>query len=316
VIDHAIELGDIHYLILKICAHFKWEAGRRAVVALLAMATLLALLSSLLWGTADYHGGKLSKTHPAIAVLGVTQAIGLLFGVVLAIVGVDFSSSAFGADGYFFPGAMAGILGYCGLICLYAGLSTGRMGVVSPISGLSALIPVGYAYFVKGDRLSLILSIGAALAIVGAFLASGPEMSQGLPMKPLILALGAACGFGTALVFMAIGSQGSALMTMVMMRATTLIVSLGILAKYRTLGGLTFKQSPVLIFIGCADFLANLLLGIATTKGNLTLSMVLGALYPIFTALLAFKFLHERLHRIQYLGIFAAVAGVAIISAF
>jgi drug/metabolite transporter (DMT)-like permease len=316
VINHAIELGDIHCLILKIYVRFKWEAGRGAVVALLAMATLLALFSSLLWGTADYHGGKLSKTHPAIAVLGVTQAIGLIFGIALAIVSGEFTSSAFGADGYFFPGAFAGILGYCGLICLYAGLSTGRMGVVSPISGLSALIPVAYAYFVKGDRLSLILSIGAALAIVGAFLASGPEMSQGLPIKPLILALGAAGGFGTALVFMAIGSQGSALMTMVMMRATTFFVSLAIFAKYRTLGGLSFKQSPILIFIGCADFLANLLLGIATTKGNLTLSMVLGALYPIFTALLAFKFLHERLHRIQYLGIFAAVAGVAIISAF
>ena len=290
--------------------------GAQDCVALPAMATLLALFSSLLWGTADYHGGKLSKIHPAIAVLGVTQAIGLVFGIGLVIVSGDFSSNAFGTDGYFIPGALAGILGYCGLICLYAGLSTGRMGVVSPISGLSALIPVGYAYFVKGDRLTLILSIGAALAIVGAFLASGPELSQGLPMKPLILALGAAAGFGTALVFMAIGSQESALMTMVMMRTTTLVVSLGILAKYRTLGGLKLKHSPILIFIGCADFLANLLLGVATTKGNLTLSMVLGALYPIFTALLAFQFLRERLHRIQYLGIFAAVAGVAIISAF
>ena len=280
------------------------------------MATLLALFSSLLWGTADYHGGKLSKKYPAIAVLGVTQAIGLIFGIILAIIGGDFSASAFGEGGYFIPGACAGILGYLGLICLYAGLSTGRMGVVSPISGLSALIPVGYAFFVKGDRLSLILSIGATLAILGAFLASGPELAKDIPIKPLILALGAAGGFGTALVFMAIGSQGSALMTMVMMRATTFFVSLGIFAKYCTLGGLPFKLSPVLIFIGCADFLANLLLGVATTKGNLTLSMVLGALYPIFTAVLAFKFLHERLHQIQYLGIIAAVTGVAIISAF
>lgn len=280
------------------------------------MATLLALFSSVLWGTADYHGGKLSKKYPAIAVLGVTQAIGLAFGIILALIGGDLSAKAFGDGGYFIPGACAGVLGYLGLICLYAGLSTGRMGVVSPISGLSALIPVAYAFFIKGDRLSLILSIGATLAILGAFLASGPEIAKDIPIKPLILALGAAGGFGTALVFMAIGSQGSALMTMVMMRATTFFVSLGILAKYRTLGGLSFKLSPILIFIGCADFLANLLLGVATTKGNLTLSMVLGALYPIFTAILAFQFLHERLHKIQYLGIFAAVAGVAIISAF
>ena len=290
--------------------------GAQFCVALLAMATLLALFSSVLWGTADYHGGNLSKKYPAIAVLGVTQAIGLIFGIILALINGEFSTNAFGSNGYFIPGAFAGVLGYLGLICLYAGLSTGRMGVVSPISGLSALIPVGYAFFVKGDRLSLILSIGAALAIVGAFLASGPELSQGLPIKPLILALGAAAGFGTALVWMSIGSQGSALMTMVMMRTTTLFLSLGILLKYRTLGGLPLKLAPVLIFIGCADFLANLLLGVATTKGNLTLSMVLGALYPIFTAVLAFRYLNERLHRVQYVGIFAAVAGVAIISAF
>lgn len=280
------------------------------------MATILALFSSLLWGTADYHGGKLSKRHPAIAVLGVTQAIGLLFGIGLAIFSGDFSAQAFGSGGYFIPGALAGVLGYFGLICLYAGLSTGRMGVVSPISGLSALIPVSYAFFFKGDRLSLILTIGAALAIAGAFLASGPEISQGLPIKPLLLALGAAGGFGTALTFMAIGSHTSALMTMVMMRATTFFVSLGILARYKTFGGLSFKQSPILIFIGVADFLANLLLGVATTKGNLTLAMVLGSLYPIFTALLAFGFLHERLHKVQYIGVAAAVAGVAIISAF
>jgi drug/metabolite transporter (DMT)-like permease len=43
--------------------------------------------------------------------------------------------------------------------------------------------------------------------------------------------------------------------------------------------------------------------------------MVLGSIYPIVTALMAFKFLHERLHKIQYVGIVLAVAGVALISA-
>ena len=86
------------------------------------MATLLALFSSVLCGTADYHGGKLSKKHPAIAVLGVTQAIGLIFGISLALISGSFSANAFGENGYFIPGAFAGILGYLGLICLYAGL--------------------------------------------------------------------------------------------------------------------------------------------------------------------------------------------------
>ena len=71
---------------------------------------------------------------------------------------------------------------------------------------------------------------------------------------------------------------------------------------------------PLLIFIGVADFLANFLLGVATTKGLVSVAMVLGSLFPIVTALLAFRFLDERLHRVQYLGIFFAISGVALIS--
>ena len=280
------------------------------------MASLLALLSSGLWGSADYHAGKLSKRFPAIAVLGSTQAIGFVTGVILVLFTGAWTADAFGTGGYLIAGACAGISGYLGLISLYAGLSTGRMGVVSPISSLGALIPLAYAIFIKGDQLSTILSIGVAAALIGGFLASGPEVSQGLPLKPVLLALSAAIFFGLALVFMAIGSQSSALMTMTMMRTTTLIIGIGIFLRYRHIGGLGKPELPILIFIGVADFAANLLLGVATTKGLVSLAMVLGSLYPIATALLAYKFLHERLHKVQYAGIVLAVIGVALISAF
>jgi uncharacterized membrane protein len=280
------------------------------------MASLLALLSSGLWGSADYHAGKLSKRFPAVAVLATSQAIGFITGVVLVLLTGDWRADAFGDGGYFFAGALAGLAGYAGLISLYAALSTGRMGVVSPISSLGALIPLAYAIVIKGDQLSALISIGVAAALIGGFLASGPEVSQGLPLKPVLLALSAAIFFGLALVFMAIGSQSSALMTMTMMRTTTLIIGLGIFARYRHIGGLGKPELPILIFIGVADFAANLLLGVATTKGLVSLAMVLGSLYPIATALLAYKFLHERLHKVQYIGIALAVVGVAIISAF
>ena len=68
--------------------------------------------------------------------------------------------------------------------------------------------------------------------------------------------------------------------------------------------------------MGIADFLANLLLGVACSKGSVSVAMVLGSMYPIATALLAFRFLHERLHKVQYVGIALAVGGVALISAF
>ena len=279
------------------------------------MASLLALLSSAMWGTADFFAGRLSKKHHPFAVLGFSQVFGLLVGVLIVVLSGSYQGKVLGLDGFLIPGALAGLFGYIGLACLYEGLSTGRMGVVSPISSLSTVIPLAYA-LITGDVLSTITLLGVVIALVGVFCASGPELSQGLPIKPLLLALGAAAGFGLALTFIAIGSQSSALLTMVSMRGATFFVTISLAIRFKTTGNFDKKAIPLLFFIGAADFIANLLLGIACTKGLVSVAMVFGSLYPIATALLAYKFLQERLHRVQYVGIALAVAGVSIISAF
>ena len=279
------------------------------------MASLLALLSSAMWGTADFFAGRLSKKHNPFAVLGFSQVFGLLVGVLIVVISGSYQGKVLGFDGYLIPGVLAGLFGYIGLACLYEGLSTGRMGVVSPISSLSTVIPLAYA-LITGDVLSTITLFGVVIALIGVFCASGPELSQGLPIKPLLLALGAAAGFGLALTFIAIGSQSSALLTMVSMRGATFFVTISLAIKFKTNGNFDKKAIPVLFFIGAADFIANLLLGIATTKGLVSVAMVFGSLYPIATAVLAYKFLQERLQRVQYVGIALAVAGVSIISAF
>jgi drug/metabolite transporter (DMT)-like permease len=279
------------------------------------MASLLALLSSAMWGTADFFAGRLSKKHNPFAVLGFSQVFGLLVGVLIVVISGSYQGKVLGFDGYLIPGVLAGLFGYIGLACLYEGLSTGRMGVVSPISSLSTVIPLAYA-LITGDVLSTITLFGVVIALIGVFCASGPELSQGLPIKPLLLALGAAAGFGLALTFIAIGSQSSALLTMVSMRGATFFVTISLAIKFKTTGNFDKEAIPVLFFIGAADFIANLLLGIATTKGLVSVAMVFGSLYPIATAVLAYKFLQERLQRVQYVGIALAVAGVSIISAF
>jgi drug/metabolite transporter (DMT)-like permease len=279
------------------------------------MASLLALLSSALWGSADFFAGRMSKKHHPFAVLGFSQVIGLLVGILILVISGSWQGKVFGLDGFLIPGILAGLAGYIGLACLYEGLSTGRMGVVAPISSMSAVVPLAFA-LATGDALSTLASVGVFIALIGVFCASGPELSQGMPIKPLLLALGAAAGFGLSLTFIAVGSETSALLTMVSMRGATFFVTISIALKFRTAGKFERKDLPLLIFIGAADFLANLLLGVATTKGLVSVAMVFGSLYPIATALLAFKFLNERLHKVQYVGIALAVSGVSLISAF
>jgi uncharacterized membrane protein len=277
------------------------------------MASLLALFSSLLWGTSDFYGGKLSKKHPALAVTAVSQAIGLLIGVTIVLVSTSWIKPDLSWEGYFLPGVMAGSLGFIGLVAFYSGLATGRMGVVAPISAMSVLIPITIA-FINGEQPTSLQILGMSIALLGAVCASGPEIKGGLAVRPIILAVIAACGFGGAVTFIAKGSETSALMTMTTMRFTTFIVALFLFARFRSVGGLSRKDLPILILIGGADFAGNLLLGVATTKGLVSVAVVLGALYPIITALLAYKFLNEILHKIQYLGIAFAITGVAFIS--
>ena len=277
------------------------------------MASLLAIFSSILWGGADFFGGKLSKRYQAIAVTAVSQAFGLLIGITIILVSSSWIKPNLSWDGYFLSGVCAGLLGFLGLIAFYTGLATGRMGVVAPISALSVLIPLTIA-FINGEKPSSTQLLGMSIALTGAVFASGPELKGGLAVKPIVLAVIAAFGFGTAIAFIARGSASSAIMTMTTMRFSTFIVALFLFARFRTTGGFKKKDLPVLVGIGAADFIANLLLGVATTKGLVSLAVVLGSLYPIVTALLAFKILHERLHKIQYVGIGFAIAGVAVIS--
>ena len=277
------------------------------------MASFLALFSSLLWGTADFFGGKLTKKYKSLAVTGVSQSFGLFFGLVIMLITSSWFAPTLSWSNYFLPGVFAGTLGFIGLVAFYAGLATGRMGVVSPISSLSALIPLTVA-FINGEKPSVVQLTGMAVALIGAFCASGPEIKDGISIRPLVYAVIAAFGFGGAITFIAQGSKSSAIMTMTTMRFTTFIIALALFAKYKTAGGFSKKDIPILIGIGGADFFGNLLLGIATTKGLVSLAVVLGSLFPIVTALLAYKLLHERLHKLQYLGIGFAILGVVIIS--
>ena len=277
------------------------------------MSAILALLSSLLWGAADFLGGNLTKKYKAVAVTAASQSFGLLIGILVIVFTSSWQAPTFDWGGYVIPGVLAGMMGFIGLVAFYAGLASGRMGVVSPISALSVFIPLTIA-IISGEKPTTLQFIGMAVALVGGFCATGPELKGGSSLRPIIYAVIAAFSFGGAVTFIAKGSQVSPIMTMTTMRSTTFIFAVLLVIRFRSVGGFKKNDIPILFAIGAADFFGNLLLGIATTKGLVSLAVVLGSLFPIVTSLLAFKFLQERLHRIQYFGIIMAIIGIVFIS--
>ncbi|CAB4342452.1 unannotated protein [freshwater metagenome] len=273
------------------------------------MPVVLALLSSLVWGLADFLGGTLSKRRKALAVIGGSQSFGLFFSSTLAL-----------ALGYWswnstvwFNGAIAGAMGLLGLVGFYTALATGQMGIVAPISSLSAVVPVTIG-LVLGERPASIQLVGIAVALVGVILASGPELNGKVDPRPVFLALFAALTFGICVYFMAKGGQINPTMTIVSMRATQFIVVAIIAVALRSLGGLVKPDLPILAAIGITDAGANILFAFAASLGLLSVVAVLGSLYPIVTVLLAWWIHKERLIPIQYLGIVFTFSGVALIS--
>jgi drug/metabolite transporter (DMT)-like permease len=274
------------------------------------VSAVLALMSSLMWGTADYLGGVTSRRLPPLAVYGLSQLAGFVFLIVVATV-----SGSWGDEPGYWPWAIAAsILGLVGMLAFYAALSIGPMGIVSPLVSLSVLLPLAVG-LLRGETPGSVQILGILAAVIGILLASGPELSGAESARPLVLAGVAALAFGGMFLTMAEGSSHSPVMTMTGMRIVTVLMFVGILAVARTLGGARPRDAVPLVTIGVFDAGANVAFGVATTMGLLATTSVLGSLYPVVTAVLAAVFLHERLRAVQYAGVTVAILGVLLISA-
>lgn len=273
------------------------------------MSVVLALLSSLVWGTSDFLGGLLTTRRPAIAVVGASQLVGLAAMTVVVLAGHPLSGTAWIA--YAVP---AGLVGSGALCAFYAALSRGTMGVVAPIAATGAAVPVllGVAF---GDAPTALVWAGMAVAVVGTVLASGPDLRGGVAVRPIALAAVAAVGFGLALVLIDRGAQTSLVSTLWGMRLTSGVVFVLIALSRRTTGGLGVRDLRVLVPVGLGDLAANALFALAADRGMVSVVGVLSSLYPVATIVLARVVLHERLTRVQGVGVTVSLLGVVAIAA-
>jgi len=276
------------------------------------MLALLALASSVFWGTADFFAGLKARTLSPPAVVAITQGFALIaLSVILLVRNTGFSPS-FTGNGPVWAIA-AGAAGALGLVCFYTALASGTMGVVAPISSLGALVPV-FLGLLTGEHPSTLAWVGMAVAVAGAALASGPELSGAVPPRPVMLAVVAAACFGTALYCLDRGARYALVETLWGMRATSVALFLiaGLVA--RSVGGTRARDLPALAVIGLADVTANGLFAFASSRGMVSVASVLGSLYPVATLFWARVLLGERLRHVQTIGVALTLVGVVAIA--
>ena len=277
------------------------------------MTTALALLASRLWGGADFLGGTAARRLSAAAVVAVSQGVACVGLLVVAA-----ATGAFGdPTGYLGWAVAAALVGLVALTCFYSALAAGTMGVVAPIASLGVAVPVAVG-LAQGDRPTPWQGVGVALAVGGVVLASGPELRAGRSdrsaTRPLVYAVVAAVGFGTVIVCVTHGARSSTTMTLLTMRAVSVVVLGSLALAGRVVVRATRADLPMLAVIGAGDVGANAALAVASTRGLLSIVAVLASLYPAVTVLLARLVHDERLQRVQSIGVVAALSGVVLIA--
>lgn len=274
------------------------------------MAIVLSLLSSLLWGASDFTGGLISRRQHALVTVGWSTVFGLGF----ATVAVALSTGWHGPWGWAPWGMAAGASGALGLISYYYALANGTMGVVAPVTSLGVVVPVVVG-IVAGESPSAVTLSGIAVAVVGVVLTSGPELTGVTSARPVVVAAVGGVFFGAFFVFADHGSSDSPLLTLWAMRATV-VAAFAIAALVQ--GGVTGMRPPDYLWVAAVaagDLGANLLFGIASTKGYVSITSVLSSLFPVVTVLLATVVLRERLRVVQLVGVVVTMSGVALIAA-
>lgn len=277
------------------------------------IAVTLALVGAVAYGVSDFVGGIFGRRAGAWAVAFAGALGGGTIALVAALthpVGPGSSALAWGA--------VAGLGNGFGTAFLYRGLSSGRMGVVAPVSGVLAVVLPVVAGVTGGERPALLAWLGIAASLPAIWLVARPP-SEPAPATSSAAGSGVVdgvlAGLGFGALFAALGQVPSSagFWPLVLNQAVALVVIAGVATALHT----TFvPRGPAWggALAGSMGGMATLSFLIATHHGLLSVSAVLTSLYPAVTIVLAAIVLREHVHRVQAAGLALCAVSVVLVA--
>jgi drug/metabolite transporter (DMT)-like permease len=288
------------------------------------VALVLALLSAVLYGTADFLGGVAARRTAAISATAAAQGCGF---VLIAMVAPFFPGLAPDAHAVAW-GLGAGATGAVGVGLLYYGLAVGRVSVVAPITAVCSIaVPVLVALGL-GERPGPLAVVGIAVAVASVALISRGDGADTLldsgsspsavACRPgdrsLPIGLASGVAIGAFLVCLARAGTASGLWPLVVARGASTVVLYAAARVARAPLRIPRPALATVVWCGAIDVLANALYVVALRGGSLGLVATLASLYPASTVLLARIVLRERLRPVQSLGLACATVAVVLIT--
>jgi drug/metabolite transporter (DMT)-like permease len=270
----------------------------------------LALLSSLIFGAADFSGGVATRRHSPYQVLVLVG----LFGIgITAVLGIAWGNQLPSWSGVLW-GVLSGVVGFTGLVLLYRGLASGNSAIVSPTAGVvGASLPAIFASTIHGLLPAAQMS-GLILAIPGILLVSmtstgGTEKSK----RGFIFGILAGLNFGLFFIFLSKFESHSFFFTTCLSRSIFSLLGY-IFLRLSHLKLPRLRESPLSIVTGVIDPLGNVLFMAASQYTRMDIAAMLSSLYPVVTVFLSRIFLKESISRLQWAGIGLCLVAIVLIS--
>lgn len=267
-----------------------------------------AISSAAAGAIGNVLAGRATADSTPARVLLVTSSCALsIILVAAAIVG----GSPSGFD--LLMGLCAGACGGMVLPLAYRALALGPIGVVTPLITCVSTFLVTTVAIALGHRPHTSTILGLALCLLAVIVMNAQRGAGVVSHLALAYALIAGIGFGLFVSFMDRAASTSGLWPLVAARVSISAVAI-------VLTGLTWRstQSPrgrarlMAVGSGMSESVGNVLLIIALSSGDIVVVAAIGALSPLFAALLARVMTRERLIAAQWVGLALAVLGTAL----
>jgi transporter family protein len=219
--------------------------------------------------------------------------------------------------------AIGAILYSAGYLFFFKGFEIGNVSIVAATMNLWAVFTMLFAFIFMGQRLSTMQTVGVAMIISGATLASlnwSEVRSQGFQLSAGVKeAILGAFFFG---IFWNISEVISEAMGWLF---TTLSVKIGIILfllvfsllvkRELSLSKASVQTKTMVALMGVIEASAVALVNFGLTIGDAILITPIASALSIVTITLAIIFLKEKVTKLQGVGMFAAIAGI-ILTAF
>lgn len=288
-------------------------------------AVLLATLSGLSYGAADFSGALATKRNDAALVTLAMQVISLAALAVVLV--LTFDGAVVPVD--FAWGALGGLGATVGLTTFYRALADGPMSTAASVTALvGSLLPVT-AGLLLGEVPNNPTLVGIALAIPSAIIVSiGGLEAQALArtINPRAraaararvaatrrLSVVAGLGFGLFFIALAQTSTESGLLPLLGARGASIAALAVILSIRGSWARIDRSDHPAIGVAGVLDCSANSFYVMALADGSVTWVAAVVSLYPVATVMLARIVLKEELSRVQIAGLVLASAALALV---